>query len=81
MDIFNLSKIHFWKSPVKRQHKQSKIINFLRDESGPSSVEYAVMLALILAICIVALKSLGDNQVGMWGGTYDKLDAAGFITQ
>ncbi len=33
---------------------------FLRDESGPTAVEYAVMLALIIVVCIVSITSLGS---------------------
>ena len=34
---------------------------FLRDESGPTAVEYAVMLALIVVVCISAITTLGGN--------------------
>jgi pilus assembly protein Flp/PilA len=34
---------------------------FLRDESGPTAVEYAVMLALIIVVCIAAISLLGSN--------------------
>lgn len=37
------------------------ILNFLRNEDGPTAVEYAVMLALIIVVCIVAISSLGSN--------------------
>jgi pilus assembly protein Flp/PilA len=35
--------------------------NFLRREDGPAAVEYAVMLALIIVVCIVSLTTLGSN--------------------
>jgi pilus assembly protein Flp/PilA len=35
--------------------------NFLCDESGPTAVEYAVMLALIIVVCITAITTLGSN--------------------
>jgi pilus assembly protein Flp/PilA len=35
--------------------------DFLADESGPTAVEYAVMLALIIVVCIVAITALGTN--------------------
>jgi pilus assembly protein Flp/PilA len=38
--------------------------NFLRNENGPTSVEYAVMLALIIAVCIAAISTLGSNANG-----------------
>jgi pilus assembly protein Flp/PilA len=34
---------------------------FLRSEDGPTAVEYAVMLALIIVVCIVAITALGSN--------------------
>jgi pilus assembly protein Flp/PilA len=34
---------------------------FLRDEDGPTAVEYAVMLALIIVVCIAAITTLGNN--------------------
>ena len=35
--------------------------NFLKREDGPTAVEYAVMLALIIVVCIAAITSLGTN--------------------
>jgi len=37
------------------------VADFLRDESGPTAVEYAVMLALIIVVCITAITTLGTN--------------------
>lgn len=34
---------------------------FVRNEDGPTSVEYAVMLALIVLVCMSAIKTLGTN--------------------
>jgi pilus assembly protein Flp/PilA len=34
---------------------------FLREEDGPTAVEYAVMLALIIVVCITAITTLGNN--------------------
>jgi pilus assembly protein Flp/PilA len=36
-------------------------IGFLKDENGPTAVEYAVMLALIIVVCISAVTLLGGN--------------------
>jgi pilus assembly protein Flp/PilA len=38
-----------------------KAWQFLRDEDGPTAVEYAVMLALIIVVCITAITTLGAN--------------------
>jgi pilus assembly protein Flp/PilA len=35
--------------------------DFLRDEGGPTAVEYAVMLALIVVVCIGALTLIGNK--------------------
>ena len=35
--------------------------HFLRAEDGPTAVEYAVMLALIIVVCITAITALGTS--------------------
>ena len=40
------------------------MIEFLRAEDGPTAVEYAVMLALIIVVCIAAITTLGNNAKG-----------------
>jgi pilus assembly protein Flp/PilA len=37
------------------------VVNFLKREDGPTAVEYAVMLALIIVVCIGAITTLGKN--------------------
>jgi pilus assembly protein Flp/PilA len=37
------------------------VSNFLKAEDGPTAVEYAVMLALIIVVCIAAITSFGQN--------------------
>jgi pilus assembly protein Flp/PilA len=39
----------------------SGLVNFLKAEDGPTAVEYAVMLALIIVVCITAITALGTN--------------------
>jgi len=38
-----------------------KIRRFLESEDGPTAVEYAVMLALIVVVCLTTIQSLGTN--------------------
>jgi len=38
-----------------------KVRNFLVAEDGPTAVEYAVMLALIVIVCLTAITSVGNN--------------------
>jgi pilus assembly protein Flp/PilA len=37
------------------------VATFLKREDGPTAVEYAVMLALIIVVCIAAITTLGQN--------------------
>ena len=37
------------------------VVEFLKREDGPTAVEYAVMLALIIVVCIGAITTLGKN--------------------
>jgi pilus assembly protein Flp/PilA len=52
------------------------VVDFLSREDGPTAVEYAVMLALIIVVCITAITALGSNAnktftsvAGVIGGT------------
>ncbi len=53
-----------------------KVQRFLVSEDGPTAVEYAVMLALIIIVCLTAITSIGTNAnatfvnvAGQLGGT------------
>jgi pilus assembly protein Flp/PilA len=37
------------------------VMGFLENEDGPTAVEYAVMMALIIVVCITAITTLGSN--------------------
>ena len=41
---------------------------FLTEEDGPTAVEYAVMLALIIVVCIVAVRAIGTNASSTFNG-------------
>jgi pilus assembly protein Flp/PilA len=51
----------------------SKFVNnvrrFLASEDGPTAVEYAVMLALIVVVCLVSIQAIGTNA----NATFDKI--------
>jgi pilus assembly protein Flp/PilA len=55
----------------------SSINNFLRREDGPTSVEYAVMLALIVTVCISAITSLGARANQTFTSVSTKLAGSG----
>ena len=50
-----------------------KIVKFLKKEDGPTAVEYAVMLALIIVVCIAAITTLGSNANNSFSFTAGKL--------
>ena len=43
------------------RHFTKNLIQFLKAEDGPTAVEYAVMLALIIVVCIGTITALGNN--------------------
>ncbi len=52
------------------------IFTFLKSEDGPTSVEYAVMIALIIIVCIVSLTTLGSNANTSFTTTGNALSAS-----
>lgn len=48
------------------------VLRFVRSEEGPTAVEYAVMLALILVACISIVTTLGKTV----SGTFSKVNSA-----
>jgi pilus assembly protein Flp/PilA len=43
------------------------VVEFLKKEDGPTAVEYAVMLALIIVVCIAAITAIGTNANETFG--------------
>lgn len=48
---------------------------FLVNEDGPTATEYAVMLALIIVVCMVAISALSTSLQGVFTGIAGELDA------
>jgi pilus assembly protein Flp/PilA len=46
----------------------------LREEDGPTAVEYAVMLALIVAACVGAVKSMANATGDSFDASAKELD-------
>ncbi|HUE14322.1 MAG TPA: Flp family type IVb pilin [Planctomycetaceae bacterium] len=42
-------------------HVMNSVKRFLGSEDGPTAVEYAVMLALIVVVCLTAIQAIGTN--------------------
>jgi pilus assembly protein Flp/PilA len=50
---------------------------FLQAEDGPTAVEYAVMLALIIVVCVTAISAMGNNANKIFTNTSLNAAAAG----
>jgi len=57
----------------KMSNFQRKVIAFLNDENGPTAVEYAVMVALIIVVSIAAITSLGTKVSSTFSTTASKI--------
>ncbi len=53
-----------------------KVVRFLKKEDGPTAVEYAVMLALIIVVCLVAITTLGSQANDTFSNVGNKLKTA-----
>lgn len=49
-------------------------LRLLREEDGPTAVEYAVMLAMIIGTCLVAIGAVGGAAGGGWQRASDQID-------
>jgi pilus assembly protein Flp/PilA len=58
-----------------RKFAQS-VVNFMKREDGPTAVEYAVMLALIIVVCITAITAIGTNANKTFQNVADNLTTA-----
>jgi pilus assembly protein Flp/PilA len=52
-------------------------VNFIKAEDGPTAVEYAVMLALIIVVCITAITTLGTNANRTFDTVADSINVSG----
>lgn len=50
-----------------------KLQRFLTSEDGPTAVEYAVMLALIVVVCVTVIQSLGTSISGTFSSVQSSL--------
>lgn len=55
-----------------------QIARFLREEDGPTAVEYAVMLAMILMAVLGVIGVVGNQAGGMWGNIDTEFNSHGF---
>ena len=68
---------HRWAREISLETAaMNHVIQFLRSEDGPTSVEYAVMLALIIIVCIGAITLVGGETANFWGNNRTQLENA-----
>jgi pilus assembly protein Flp/PilA len=53
------------------------VTRFLQNEDGPTAVEYAVLLALIIVVCLSSLAVLGSNSSNTFSYTATKVGKNG----
>ena len=54
-----------------------KVQRFLVSEDGPTAVEYAVMLALIVIVCLAAINQIGQNANTTFQNVANSIGTAG----
>ena len=50
---------------------------FLKNEDGPTAVEYAVMLALIIIVCLAAITAVGTQAAAKFNNIATQVGNAG----
>lgn len=53
-----------------------KLKRFLKSDDGPTAVEYAVMLSLIVVVCITAVSSIGTRASSTFNRVSGQLGTA-----
>jgi pilus assembly protein Flp/PilA len=59
--VRSFGQADFTAAEVSMKSFALKVQKFLKSEDGPTAVEYAVMLALIVIVCLTAIQSVGTN--------------------
>lgn len=50
-----------------------RLLRFLVSEDGPTAVEYAVMLSLIICVCLAAITTIGQNTSGVFSSVANSI--------
>ena len=53
----------------------TKVQRFLKSEDGPTAVEYAIMLALIVIVCLTAIQAIGTNATSAFNDIATQLNS------
>ena len=55
----------------------TKVQKFMKSEDGPTAVEYAIMLALIVIVCLTAIQAVGTAANSSFQNITNELTAKG----
>lgn len=66
---------NFMRERQKMKNIVQNVKKFLKSEDGPTAVEYAVMLALIVIVCLTAIQAIGTNATAKFQKVADTLNA------
>ena len=53
-----------------------RLVRFVKQEDGPTALEYAVMLALIIVVCLAAIGTVGSQANNTFSTTGAKIQTA-----
>jgi pilus assembly protein Flp/PilA len=68
---------HRCEEGIPMQKFLGSVKKFLVSEDGPTAVEYAVMLALIVIVCLTAIQAIGTNANVTFNSVASKLGTTG----
>ena len=55
----------------------TKVQKFMKSEDGPTAVEYAIMLALIVIVCLTAIQAVGTAANTAFQNVTTQMNATG----
>ena len=55
----------------------TKVQKFMKSEDGPTAVEYAIMLALIVIVCLTAIQAVGTAANTAFQNVTTQMSATG----
>jgi pilus assembly protein Flp/PilA len=67
----------FQNATNRKDPEMNLIKTFLTEEDGPTAVEYAVMLSLIVVVCIVAVRAIGTSASSTFNRVSTEIQNAG----
>lgn len=53
-----------------------RILQFLQSEDGPTAVEYAIMLAMVVTACLTTIAALGNATTDSFSNSQNQINNA-----